>query len=340
MRLHRRRDPGGALVRCSGAAVLTATVGPNATISLTDPNGVSLDGSTLPTGTYTVEVNDSAVGHNFHLYGTAILACDSPTPNCQTTVEGTGHETWTVTFQNGAAVYACDPHDGFMRGDFGVTGPPPPPPPPPSTSSTTSSTTAAAAAASAASTRSARDLVATVGANDSFGISLTKDGQAVTQLPAGTYTISVHDLSTIHNFHLTGPGSRQVDKRGIARGPDLGRDVHRRRLQLPVRRAPGRDARELRSWLRARPRRHPPAASATAASTSATTTGSRSLSRPEGRRPAARAGPSDDSPRPLLGRTRPVCPFDEGAPRTCRRAEPRAGARRPRGARVRLVVGR
>jgi len=32
------------------------------------------------------------------------------------------------------------------------------------------------------------------------------DGRPVTNLPPGTYTIQVHDLSAAHNFHLTGPG--------------------------------------------------------------------------------------------------------------------------------------
>jgi hypothetical protein len=32
------------------------------------------------------------------------------------------------------------------------------------------------------------------------------DGRPVTNLPPGTYTIQVHDLSAAHDFHLTGPG--------------------------------------------------------------------------------------------------------------------------------------
>ena len=40
---------------------------------------------------------------------------------------------------------------------------------------------------------------------DAFQISLTDEsGEAVTSLPAGEYTIQVHDLSPMHNFHLTG----------------------------------------------------------------------------------------------------------------------------------------
>jgi hypothetical protein len=33
----------------------------------------------------------------------------------------------------------------------------------------------------------------------------------MTRIPPGTYTIQVHDLSTTHDFHLTGPGG--VDRR-------------------------------------------------------------------------------------------------------------------------------
>jgi hypothetical protein len=109
--------------------VLLGHVGPNTQIGLLDPDGVELDGRTLPAGTYTVEVDDSEVGHNFHLLGDAIVSCDPP--GCTTTLEETGHFTWTVTFQPGPATYQCDPHSGFMIGNFMVTDPPPPPPPPP-----------------------------------------------------------------------------------------------------------------------------------------------------------------------------------------------------------------
>jgi plastocyanin len=50
-------------------------------------------------------------------------------------------------------------------------------------------------------------LVAVVGTNDAFVISLRDaSGNAVTHLDAGTYDISVSDRSESHNFHLTGPG--------------------------------------------------------------------------------------------------------------------------------------
>jgi copper binding plastocyanin/azurin family protein len=39
-----------------------------------------------------------------------------------------------------------------------------------------------------------------------FTIELTQDGNPVTQLAAGTYTIVVNDEASSHNFHLAGPG--------------------------------------------------------------------------------------------------------------------------------------
>jgi plastocyanin len=44
-----------------------------------------------------------------------------------------------------------------------------------------------------------------------FEISLTgSDGQAVSTLTPGTYTIDVNDQSDAHNFHLTGPGVEET----------------------------------------------------------------------------------------------------------------------------------
>jgi hypothetical protein len=54
-------------------------------------------------------------------------------------------------------------------------------------------------------------LVATVGRNDSFTISLRdSSGNPVTHLDAGTYDIEVHDLSETHNFRLHGPAVEQA----------------------------------------------------------------------------------------------------------------------------------
>jgi hypothetical protein len=61
-----------------------------------------------------------------------------------------------------------------------------------------------------AGTRADPVLIASVGsagAPDSFHISLTDaNGKSITRIPAGEYTIQVHDYATIHDFHLSGPG--------------------------------------------------------------------------------------------------------------------------------------
>ena len=60
-------------------------------------------------------------------------------------------------------------------------------------------------------------LVATVGRNDSFAISLSDaSGAPVTHLDPGTYDIEVHDLSEMHDFHLHGPSVQQATAVGSA----------------------------------------------------------------------------------------------------------------------------
>lgn len=50
-------------------------------------------------------------------------------------------------------------------------------------------------------------LVGDVGLNDAFTITLTDAaGARVTHLDPGTYSLTVHDHSDFHNFHLSGPG--------------------------------------------------------------------------------------------------------------------------------------
>jgi plastocyanin len=48
-------------------------------------------------------------------------------------------------------------------------------------------------------------LVGTVGKNNAFKIDLTSNGKAVKTLKAGTYTLVIHDNSSIHNYELDGP---------------------------------------------------------------------------------------------------------------------------------------
>ncbi len=50
-------------------------------------------------------------------------------------------------------------------------------------------------------------LVADVGKNDAFRIEMTDQaGKPLLAVVPGTYRLTVHDESSIHDFHLTGPG--------------------------------------------------------------------------------------------------------------------------------------
>jgi hypothetical protein len=49
-------------------------------------------------------------------------------------------------------------------------------------------------------------LIGTVGKNDAYKIALTTSaGKLVKSLAAGTYTVVIHDDSSIHNYELDGP---------------------------------------------------------------------------------------------------------------------------------------
>jgi hypothetical protein len=48
-------------------------------------------------------------------------------------------------------------------------------------------------------------LTGVVGKNDAFSISLSRAGKVVNSLKAGTYTVVIHDDSTMHNYELDGP---------------------------------------------------------------------------------------------------------------------------------------
>ena len=189
-----------ALAGSAGAQnpTLIATVGPGFSIGVADGAGNRV--TRIPPGTYTVQVNDLATAHNFHLSGPGNF-------DMSTTVEGTGTATWTVTFQEGTYHYQCDPHFTQMKGDITVeTGaplpapapptttttstPPPPPPPPP-----------------------VRKLIGSVGPGAT--ISLRFNGRKVTTLKAGLVSITIADRSAKDNFRLRGLGvNRGTSKLG------------------------------------------------------------------------------------------------------------------------------
>lgn len=74
-------------------------------------------------------------------------------------------------------------------------------------SSAPAATPDASAGAAAGGSQTLFGTVGTADDADAFEIALTDSaGNEVTTLPAGSYTIQVKDLSTIHNFHLKGEG--------------------------------------------------------------------------------------------------------------------------------------
>lgn len=93
-------------------STLTASVGPGFEISLTGSDGSAV--TTLTPGTYTIEVDDQADIHNFHLTG--------PGVDEDSGVSETGTSTWKVTVEAGAYEFVCDPHSSSMNGSFAVSG--------------------------------------------------------------------------------------------------------------------------------------------------------------------------------------------------------------------------
>jgi plastocyanin len=75
----------------------------------------------------------------------------------------------------------------------------------PTTEESTPATEESAAAGGATGSTVLIGSVGTEGNPEDFVINLTtEDGEKVTELPAGDYTIQVSDPATTHNFHLTG----------------------------------------------------------------------------------------------------------------------------------------
>lgn len=163
---------------------LIGTVADPGTISLRTEAGATV--TDLAAGTYTIEVRDQSINHNFHLSG--------PGVDQRTDVETIETRTWTVTLQDRARyTFVCDPHNTVMRGTFTTGGGPPTPPPPPAARPPT--------------------LTATVGPGATISLR-TSRGARVRRLKAGRYRIVVRDRSAMHNFHLSGRG---VNKRTTVR---------------------------------------------------------------------------------------------------------------------------
>ncbi len=183
------------LVLAGGAAAdsptLFGTVGPGFSIRLADASGNPV--KTLDPGTYTIQVEDKADVHNFHLTG--------PGVDQATDIEQTGTFTWTVTFAAGSYHYQCDAHPTTIKGDLtvgGSTQPPEAPPvsPPPTTTP---------------KPKPRLQLAAKVGPG--ARIAVTRLGVLQKTVPSGPATLVVSDRSAKDNFHLVGPGVNRATSR-------------------------------------------------------------------------------------------------------------------------------
>ena len=175
---------------------LIGTVADPGTITLRTEAGAEV--TDVPAGTYTIEVRDQSINHNFHLSG--------PGVDQRTEVETIATQTWTVTLQDRARyTFVCDPHNTVMRGSFTTGGgPPTPPPPPPPTRPPT--------------------LTATVGPGATISLR-TSRGARVTRLKAGRYRIVVRDRSTHAQLPSVRAGRQQAHDSPLPRLDDLDGDL-------------------------------------------------------------------------------------------------------------------
>ena len=93
-------------------STLKGSVGPGFEISLSTEDGQEV--TALAPGSYTLEVDDMASIHNFHLTG--------PGVDVETEVSEEETETFQVELQTGSYSFVCDPHASSMNGSFEVSG--------------------------------------------------------------------------------------------------------------------------------------------------------------------------------------------------------------------------
>jgi plastocyanin len=168
----------GAQGRPQALPVLVAKTGfHNANkITLQTPAGKPV--TSILAGTYAIVVHDYSTTRNF------VLRSVTESRRIFTgSISGVGTKTYKVTLDPGKYAYSSSTHFQTMHGSFVVTAP--------------------AATTTEPAPTTLPVLVAKTGFDDSFTITLeTADGMPVTSIPAGQYSIVVHDYSKIHNFAL------------------------------------------------------------------------------------------------------------------------------------------
>ena len=95
----------------AGGGTLLASVGPGFEISLSTEDGQAV--TELPAGSYTIQVDDKAESHNFHLTGGDVDEA--------TDVAAVETAEWTVDLAAGEYTFVCDPHASQMKGSFTVS---------------------------------------------------------------------------------------------------------------------------------------------------------------------------------------------------------------------------
>jgi hypothetical protein len=176
------------LVLSGGAGAQSPTlfgvVGPGFSIRLSDASGAPV--KHLEPGTYTIQVQDQADQHNFHLTG--------PGVDRATDIEETGTFVWTVTVVDGSYHFQCDPHPTTMFGNLTVGNVAPPSAPKPPAAKPV-------------------QLVGSVGPGKRIVLARAGATVRLASLKAGAALLRVSDRSATDNFHLTGPGVNRATAR-------------------------------------------------------------------------------------------------------------------------------
>jgi hypothetical protein len=175
----------------------------------------------ITAGRYIVQIDDLSSAQNFHL---SDLSWSGAHVDLRTGVECQGRHLWDVTFEatqevNYDYVFQSDANPSQMReivtAHPGTGDPPPPPtpsPPPPQcpTGGPPPPPPPGPPGPPPPPPPQLPDFIFTSGPGQQIGVYYA-DGRRMTRIPPGTYSVQVHDLSTTHDFHLTGPGG--IDKR-------------------------------------------------------------------------------------------------------------------------------
>jgi plastocyanin len=103
-------DTGGT---AAGSKLIGSVASDDFVITLQAEDGSEV--TSLPAGSYTLEIVDQTDIHNFHLTGPGDVDVSSE-------VAGQEDEEYDLELQAGTYNYVCDPHASQMSGSFEVTG--------------------------------------------------------------------------------------------------------------------------------------------------------------------------------------------------------------------------